>query len=100
MANGSHEAVVFNSIPDGGISQAKVMEIGGPNAKLGFAKAMSNGWIEVDKKNAGGPLVIKKIKSINDEVKDVLSKIQDMKLDSVPDKSVQDLKKRKLISEM
>lgn len=99
MAHGSHEAVVFNSIPEGGITQAKLME-SNANAKLGFAKAMSNGWIEVDKKNSAGPLVVKKLASINDEVQDVLTKIQNMKLDDVPEKSIQDLKKRKLISEM
>lgn len=99
VAHGSHEAVVFNSIPEGGITQAKLME-SNANAKLGFAKAMSNGWIEVDKKNSAGPLVVKKVANINDEVQDVLTKIQNMKLDDVPEKSIQDLKKRKLISEM
>lgn len=91
-----------------------------PNAKLGFAKAMSNGWIEVDKKNKDGPLVVRKVnelsslsiwldlinwkvfvkvKSINDEVQDLLIKIQAMKLENIQEKSIQDLKKRKLISE-
>ena len=31
------------------------------NAKLGFSKAMANGWIEVDKKNEGGPKVVRKV---------------------------------------
>lgn len=63
VAHGSHEAVVFKAIPDDGIAQQKLME-SSPNAKLGFAKAMSNGWIEVDKKNANGPLVVKKVRLI------------------------------------
>ncbi|CAF0839591.1 unnamed protein product [Brachionus calyciflorus] len=99
VQHGSHEAVVFNSIPDTGISQAQLMS-SNPNAKLGFSKAMANGWIEVDKKNADGPKVMKKIASINDEVQQLLSKIQALNLTDVPDKSIQDLKKRKLIAEV
>lgn len=41
-----------------------------------------------------------KVKSVNDEVQDLLTRIQAMQLDGLPDKSIQDLKKRKLISEM
>jgi phenylalanyl-tRNA synthetase alpha chain len=63
VKHGSHEAVLFNSIPDVGIAQTKLME-SSPNAKLGFAKAMSNGWIEVDKTSADGPKVLKKVYSI------------------------------------
>ena len=70
-------------------------------AKLGFAKAMSNGWVEVvDKKSPDGARVVRKVATISDEVQMILAKIQQMKLDDVPEKSMQDLKKRKLISEM
>jgi hypothetical protein len=61
---------------------------------------MANGWIEVDKKNEAGPKVTRKVASINDEVQVILQKIQSMNLNDVQDKSVQDLKKRKLISEL
>ena len=61
---------------------------------------MANGWIEVDKKNADGPKVTRKIPSITDEVQQLLTKIQALNLTDVPDKSIQDLKKRKLISEV
>lgn len=67
---------------------------------MGFSKAMANGWVQVDKKNADGPKVTKKVTSINDEVKDILTKIQNLNLSEVNDKSIQDLKKRKLISEL
>lgn len=60
VSHGSHEAVVFNLIPDTGIAQTKLLD-SSPNAKLGFAKAMSNGWVEVDKKNPDGPIVMKKV---------------------------------------
>lgn len=100
VKHGSHEAVVFNTIPpSGGLLQSELMS-SNQNAKLGFSKAMANGWIEVDKKNASGPLVIRKVPTIADEVQQLLQKIQALDLSDVPDKSVQDLKKRKLISEV
>ena len=33
----------------------------GPHAKVGFSKAMSAGWISVDKKAEGGPKVLRKV---------------------------------------
>ena len=33
----------------------------GPHAKVGFSKAMSAGWICVDKKAEGGPKVTRKV---------------------------------------
>lgn len=50
-------------------------------------------------KNSDGPKVVKKVSSINDEVQLILNKIQSLNLNDVPEKSIQDLKKRKLISE-
>ena len=34
----------------------------GPHANVGFSKAMSAGWLQVDKKADGGPRVIRKVK--------------------------------------
>jgi len=59
VQHGSHEAVLFGKIPESGILQAELMG-SFENAKLGFAKAMANGWINVDKSNPGGPKVTKK----------------------------------------
>lgn len=41
---GSHEALIFNAVPEEGITQAELMS-SVPNAKVGFSKAMSKGWI-------------------------------------------------------
>jgi phenylalanyl-tRNA synthetase alpha chain len=52
MKRGSHEACVFNSIPagDSGIAQNDLMKIvGAAWGKIGFSKAMSAGWISIDK---------------------------------------------------
>lgn len=43
----------FNSV----LSSQKAI----PNAKVGFSKAMSAGWLEVDKKVEGGPKVLRKV---------------------------------------
>lgn len=61
---------------------------------------MANGWVQVDKKNENGPKVTKKVATIKDEVKDILAKVQNLSLSDVNEKSIQDLKKRKLISEV
>ena len=62
---------------------------------------MANGWIEVDKKNADGPKVVKKVPQLaEDEVQTILQKIKAITVSDVPDKTIQDLKKRKLIADM
>ena len=72
-----------------------------PNsAKIGFGKAIANGWIELDKKSENGPKILQIVASINDEVQTLLKKIQALQLNDVPDKTIQDLKKRKLIAEV
>jgi len=45
-------------------------------------------------------LICFKIQTIEDEVKNILNKIQNLNLNDVPEKSIQDLKKRKLIAEV
>jgi hypothetical protein len=41
-----------------------------------------------------------KVTEINDEVQVILNKLKDLNLDGVSDKSIQDLKKRKLVAEV
>ena len=33
------------------------------NAKVGFSKAMSNGWLRVDKSTKGGPRIFRKVRT-------------------------------------
>ncbi|XP_046383402.1 phenylalanine--tRNA ligase alpha subunit [Ischnura elegans] len=95
---GSHEARVYYAIPgDKGISQAEVMKEG-PYAKVGFSKAMSSGWICIDK-SSGSPLVKQKVPSIVDSVKENLCLILSNEADKVSDALKQDYKKRKLLEE-
>ncbi|CAH2085166.1 unnamed protein product [Euphydryas editha] len=93
---GSHEAVLYRSIPEDGIAQAEVMKTV-PNAKVGFSKAMSLGWIYIDK--SGAPLVKRKVESITDTVQDHLNEIK-KGIDNLPDNVRNDYKKRKLLQEI
>uniref|UniRef100_A0A1L8DI45 phenylalanine--tRNA ligase n=1 Tax=Nyssomyia neivai TaxID=330878 RepID=A0A1L8DI45_9DIPT len=98
IENGSHEAVVFRAVPPEGISQAELMKTSA-NAKIGFSKAMSQGWIKVDK-SAGAPLVKRKVDTIEDTVQKHLVEIaagDDYRID---ENLKQDYKKRKLLQEM
>lgn len=69
-----------------------------PNGKVGFSKAMSAGWIQVDK-SAGAPVVKRKVTKIADTVQANLNQIQSKNLSGIPDKLLQEYKKRKLIQE-
>ncbi|CAH2040873.1 unnamed protein product, partial [Iphiclides podalirius] len=95
--NGSHEAVLYRSIPDNGMPQAEVMKTV-PNAKVGFSKAMSSGWIMIDK-SGGAPLVKRKVDSITDTVQNHLNEIK-KGIDNLPDNVRNDYKKRKLLQEI
>ncbi|KOB64531.1 Phenylalanyl-tRNA synthetase alpha subunit [Operophtera brumata] len=94
---GSHEAVLYWSIPDAGIPQAEVMKTV-PNAKVGFSKAMSSGWILIEK-SGGPPLVKKKVDTITDTVQEHLNEIK-KGIDNLPDNVRNDYKKRKLLEQV
>lgn len=96
--NGSHEAAVYNAVPPEGISQAELMK-SSPNAKVGFSKAMSHGWIFVDK-SVTPPVVKKKVDKIDDIVKTHLVEIRQGKGESIPENVKNEYKKRKLLQEI
>ncbi|KAH8241622.1 phenylalanine--tRNA ligase alpha subunit [Drosophila bipectinata] len=98
VEHGSHEALVYAAVPEEGIAQAALMTAGGPNAKVGFSKAMSQGWILVDK-TVTPPLVRRKVEKITDSVKEQLKQVAAGKGDALPSKDVTDFKKRKLLQE-
>ena len=90
---GSHEAAVYNAIPNDGMPQSKIMQ-SVPFAKVGFSKALQAGWIVIDK-STGTPIVKKKVSSITDITQ------KDLKdLASLTDRLKNEYKKRKLIQEM
>ncbi|CAK9823555.1 Phenylalanine--tRNA ligase alpha subunit B [Anthophora retusa] len=91
--HGSHEAAIYNVIPDGGVLQSEVMQTV-PFAKIGFSKALQSGWIEIDK-TKGTPIVKKKVSSIIDTTQNDL-----INLANLTDRLRTDYKKRKLIQEV
>ncbi|XP_054278644.1 phenylalanine--tRNA ligase alpha subunit [Macrosteles quadrilineatus] len=94
--NGSYEALIFNAVPEDGIQQAELMAKV-PNAKVGFGKAMTKGWIVFDKSSGK---VTRKIQNITDETKDHLNIILNKDHVEIPDNVKLDYKKRKLLQEV
>lgn len=90
--HGSHEAAVYKAIPDDGIPQSEIMQ-SIPFAKIGFSKALTAGWIQIDK--SGTPIIKKKVTSITDVTQNDLKNLANL-----TDRQRNDYKKRKLIQEM
>lgn len=97
--SGSHEALIFCAIPEEGILQSEIMK-NIPNAKIGFNKAMSAGWIRIDKNAEGGAKVFRKVEKITDFVQETLQQLQDGTITKLPDAQYKDYKKRKLLIEV
>eukprot|EP00124_Ichthyophonus_hoferi_P003030 Ihof_evm1s238 gene=Ihof_evmTU1s238 len=93
IANGSHEAHVFAAIPLEGVAQSELMKAG-PWAKIGFSKAMSSGWISMEKRD-NKPYVLRKVDSIVDTTRNILTSIDNG--EEVDANTIKELKKRKLI---
>lgn len=68
-----------------------------PNAKVGFSKAMSAGWITMDKATK---LIKKQVETINDTVQAHLKALATGDLSEINDKLKQEYKKRKLVQEV
>ncbi|XP_022658103.1 phenylalanine--tRNA ligase alpha subunit-like [Varroa destructor] len=96
---GSHEVVVYNAVPSNGIKQADLMKSVGVVGKVGFSKAMSHGWIALDKTHPEGPRIIRKVDFIKDEVKDWLAQVANGNDAALDEGKRNELKKRKLIQE-
>jgi len=94
---GSHEAVVWQLVGAEGVAQPDLMKAAGSIGKVGFSKAMSAGWIELDK-SGGKPIIKRKVDSIEDTIKENLVKINSS--GDVSDKDKSEYKKRKLIQEV
>ncbi|UYV65126.1 FARSA [Cordylochernes scorpioides] len=96
---GSHEALIYYAIPPEGLDQKTLMQKV-PNAKVGFSKAMSFGWIKIDKSGENGPKVMRKVESIEDGVQECLRMMERLQIEEVPEPQKQELKKRKLLQEV
>ncbi|CAG2057995.1 unnamed protein product, partial [Timema podura] len=70
-----------------------------PNFKVGFSKAMSSGWVSVDK-SSGAPVIHRKVESVTDTVSLDLQRICSGQGDEVAENFKQDYKKRKLLQQV
>ncbi|KAK5856721.1 hypothetical protein PBY51_008297 [Eleginops maclovinus] len=95
---GSHEARVFSSIPPEGLPQSELMKLS--FGKIGFSKAMFNKWIKLDKTHEGGPRIFRSVESIEDQVREKLILVQSGNTAQLEEKEKNELKKRKLLSEV
>ncbi|XP_015775509.1 PREDICTED: phenylalanine--tRNA ligase alpha subunit-like [Acropora digitifera] len=96
VEKGSHEFLVFQAVPPEGLPQEEVKKLG-PHANVGFSKAMSAGWLQVNKKAEGGPRVLRKAENVQDDVQAALIRIRDQQVSQIPESKMKELKKRKLI---
>merc|ERR1719342_816668 len=80
------------------MEQPQLMKSAGDIGKIGLSKALSAGWILLDK-TSGKPVVKRKVDSIEDVIKKNLNLIMEGSQD-VTDKEKQEYKKRKLIQEV
>ncbi|CEP63503.1 phenylalanine--tRNA ligase subunit alpha LALA0_S08e03950g [Lachancea lanzarotensis] len=100
VSKGSHEMRLLQLVNK--FSKLQIKDVAthmGADGKIGQAKAFKNGWISKNKDNE--LTVSDKVSSIDDvvdETKNVLLQIQQGQFDSVDDKTLNDLKKRKLIA--
>lgn len=93
---GSHEVHVFLAVnPTEGTPQAEVMK-SVPNAKVGFSKAMSAGWLRVDKSVGGDPRLFRKVESVVDNVQESLRQLG--RGLTLSENDLKEYKKRKLVS--
>ena len=98
LSTGSHEVVVYNAIdPEKGIAQQELMKTV-PNAKIGFSKAMSAGWLRIEKKE-GVATVHRNVESVTDKVQQAIEMISTGKLAGIGGETLKNLKGRKLITE-
>ena len=97
LKTGSYEYNLYKAVPKAGISQSNLMT-SVPNAKIGFSKAMANKWIRMLKTD-GNSFIYPTDEDVEDITATALSKIKEGTVESVSAKFLNELKKRKLISE-
>ncbi|GMP37920.1 hypothetical protein CsSME_00009390 [Camellia sinensis var. sinensis] len=91
-AAGSPEVQVFLAIPPEGISPAELQRKMDPAVfKIGRSQAIKNQWLEMGKQ-----LVTKKVQNVQDNVKDMLTRVQNGEV--IDPKEIDALKRRKLIA--
>ncbi|XP_071172050.1 phenylalanine--tRNA ligase alpha subunit-like [Mytilus edulis] len=91
---GSHEARVYNAVPQQGITREDLMKSVSQYGDIGFSKAMQEKWIEMNNQK-----VYRKIDRIDDKIQSMLKKVQTGNINDLSDEQRTECKKRKLINE-
>eukprot|EP00980_Cylindrotheca_fusiformis_P028623 scaffold22620_cov131-Cylindrotheca_fusiformis.AAC.18 len=97
LANGSQEYAVLQALEESGALSLPELEakVGKAVAKIGMGNCMKAKWI---KKDGGNLVAVKKVAEVNDDVQEMLKKLQaaDFSKDAISDKDAKDLKRRKI----
>ncbi|KAK6113322.1 phenylalanine--tRNA ligase alpha subunit [Brugia pahangi] len=97
VKNGSHEAKIFLFVGPSGIDQAELMKL--PYGKVGISKAIASGWVAIDK-TGGTVRLVRKVDTISDKVQSQLKLILEGNVQKLDVKTLNELKKRKLVTEI
>lgn len=89
---GSYEFLLFNAVPKDGILQKELLQAV-PNSSIGFSKAMSKGWISIDRATN---TITRRVDTVLDEVQEHLQKLS-VSSDDIPENVKKDYTKRKLV---
>ncbi|VDO55467.1 unnamed protein product [Brugia timori] len=90
-------AKIFLFVGPSGIDQAELMKL--PYGKVGISKAIASGWVAIDK-TGGTVRLVRKVDTINDKVQSQLKLILEGNVQKLDVKTLNELKKRKLVTEM
>eukprot|EP00744_Colponema_vietnamica_P003335 GILI01005130.1.p1 GENE.GILI01005130.1~~GILI01005130.1.p1 ORF type:complete len:501 (+),score=192.52 GILI01005130.1:92-1594(+) len=103
VSNGTPEAQVYNAVhPESGTPMAEIESSLGELAKIGFAQAMKEKWVRLDKTDKK---VYRQAASIVDATRDVLVQVQEQGRNaealeaSMGKQALDNLKKRKLVAQ-
>ncbi|VDP93199.1 unnamed protein product [Echinostoma caproni] len=100
LADGSHEFRVYSLVSDTGISQRELLGTF-PNAKIGLNKALAAKWVTMKKTDTGETMVHRLATNVEDTLQgDLMSVVNDKSSGGIPESMKNELKKRKLITEM
>lgn len=93
--NGSPEYILYNAVPDGGISVSELQSLVGDSiSKIGLGPCMKNKWLKKD-----GDRIVKIAEGIQDDTSAQLQRVQQL-CSEVSNESLQNLKRRKLVQEI
>ncbi|XP_073990643.1 phenylalanine--tRNA ligase alpha subunit isoform X2 [Rhodnius prolixus] len=95
VENGSYEVLIHSYIAKNGPTPLADVMKNVPNSKIGFSKAMANGWV----KKGASAVITKVVDTVTDDVKVSLELIKNKKYNGVPQEKKNEFKKRKLIKE-